>query len=175
MKNKSGFTLLELLVVIVIIGILATIALPQYNKAVLKAKLHRGIPLVENLYQAQQVYIIGNGNFSTDIDDLDVEIPKNDSSEKQQNSSYSRYTCDFGTIGLADKHSNIQYKTPNEEIIYLHYLTDYQGTSILYKEGSRWCYARSKTVNQVCIDLGGEIQGTANSFTSNKTNRYKLK
>ena len=39
MRNKKGFTLLELLVVVLIIGILASIALPQYTKAVEKAKL----------------------------------------------------------------------------------------------------------------------------------------
>ena len=49
MKNKKGFTLLELLVVVLIIGILASIALPQYTRAVEKAKLSEALTTLKSI------------------------------------------------------------------------------------------------------------------------------
>ena len=74
MKNQA-FTLIELLVVVLIIGILAAIALPQYQKAVLKSHMTTGLPLVKAVYDAQQVYKLSTGKYATDIDDLDVSVP----------------------------------------------------------------------------------------------------
>ena len=157
MKNKKGFTLIELLVVVLIIGILAAIALPQYKKAVLKSRLHTGISLVESLYRAQQVYVVNKGDFATDIDALDVEIPKDESCVKTQNTTQSYYSCDYGNIGLYDKYSNIQFQIIGQsrlEIAYLHFFKDY-GTR--RKAGDRWCFAKpnNKIAQDVCQNIGG--------------------
>ena len=74
MKNRA-FTLIELLVVVLIIGILAAIALPQYQKAVEKSRATQGITMLKSVYQAAQVYYLANGTWPESFDDLDVQVP----------------------------------------------------------------------------------------------------
>ncbi len=71
MKNRA-FTLIELLVVVLIIGILAAVALPQYEKAVEKARMTEAIMAVEKISQAQQIYKMANGTYTRNIEELDT-------------------------------------------------------------------------------------------------------
>ena len=71
MKNQA-FTLIELLVVVLIIGILAAIAVPQYQKAVAKAELAQLLSAVKSLKQAEKVYYLANGVYTDNINDLDL-------------------------------------------------------------------------------------------------------
>ena len=74
MKKKKGFTLLELLVVVLIIGILAGIALPQYKRAKEKAEAAELLTSVKALHEAQQRYFLVNGTFAENFDDLDIDF-----------------------------------------------------------------------------------------------------
>ena len=74
MKNKQAFTLIELLVVVLIIGILAAVALPQYQKAVEKSRATQALTVLKSIYQAQQAYFLANGNYATDFSELDVDF-----------------------------------------------------------------------------------------------------
>ena len=62
MKNKnsckSGFTLIELLVVVLIIGILAGIALPQYKKAVAKARVAKILHKIGEFQRAADIALL---------------------------------------------------------------------------------------------------------------------
>lgn len=60
--NKSGFTLIELLVVVLIIGILSAVALPQYQKAVIKAEFVQTRELMREVYRARQLYLLAGGS-----------------------------------------------------------------------------------------------------------------
>ena len=76
MQNKSrAFTLIELLVVVLIIGILAAVAVPQYQKAVEKSRAMQGLAMLKNVYEAAEVYYLANGTWPTQLDELDVQIP----------------------------------------------------------------------------------------------------
>ncbi|MBQ9971196.1 MAG: prepilin-type N-terminal cleavage/methylation domain-containing protein [Elusimicrobiaceae bacterium] len=72
---KKGFTLIELLVVVLIIGILSAVALPQYEKAVLKTRLATVKNLTKAVSQAQEIYYMANGEYSADLTSLDIELP----------------------------------------------------------------------------------------------------
>ena len=77
MKNKQAFTLIELLVVVLIIGILAAVALPQYQKAVEKAKAAQALTMLKSVYQAAKSYVLANGAWPASFDELALEVPWN--------------------------------------------------------------------------------------------------
>ena len=74
MKTRA-FTLIELLVVVLIIGILAAIAVPQYQKAVMQSRATQLLTATKQLWDAQEAYRLQHGEYTTKVEDLDISFP----------------------------------------------------------------------------------------------------
>jgi prepilin-type N-terminal cleavage/methylation domain-containing protein len=76
-NNRKAFTLIELLFVVLIIGILAAIALPQYRQTVFKARFANVLGVAESLKKAHELYYLVNGAYITDMTKLDWDFKEN--------------------------------------------------------------------------------------------------
>ena len=95
----QAFTLIELLVVVLIIGILAAVALPQYQKAVLRSRYAQLMTFGNGIYTAALSYHLANGGWPARFDVLDVTIPGTGDSYTR---TYGDYTCEVYS-GLSDR------------------------------------------------------------------------
>jgi len=74
-RQQNGFTLMELLVVVLMIGILTAVALPQYKKTVEKSRAVEGLAIMKSYIQAQETFYLANGHYADDLDKLDITFP----------------------------------------------------------------------------------------------------
>ncbi|MEA3287329.1 MAG: prepilin-type N-terminal cleavage/methylation domain-containing protein [Candidatus Marinimicrobia bacterium] len=65
MRKNSGFSLVELMIVIVIIGVLAAVAVPIYNNNVTKAKMSESDASLGSIRTQLRVFYGENGEYPT--------------------------------------------------------------------------------------------------------------
>ncbi|MBP5616448.1 MAG: pilin [Elusimicrobiaceae bacterium] len=87
----KGFTLMEMLVVVLIIGILAAVALPQYQKSVEMSRAAEALMNGQTIIESQNRALDAFGRINGDKGDLDVTL--NGGNWSNNNSVYT--TKDF--------------------------------------------------------------------------------
>ena len=98
-KKQNGFTLIELMVVVAIVGVLSAVGLPQLTKAQDKAKDSTAVATLTNAAKECSLSLITNGD-ATDFTPANFSIGDNDITG----------TCEIdGTLGLASASGNNTY------------------------------------------------------------------
>jgi len=70
LKSRTGITLIELLIVVVIVGILATIAVPMYTGYMERVRRVDAKTALEQLRASQEMRRAERGSYSTDLTEL---------------------------------------------------------------------------------------------------------
>ena len=80
-KKSAGFTLIELMIVVAIIGIIAAIAYPSYQDQVRKSKRTDGHSKIMDAMARQERYYSENNTYTDDMTDLGYDADPVDSDE----------------------------------------------------------------------------------------------
>ena len=102
--NKKGFTLIEILVVVLIIGVLSAIAIPSYMKAVEKSKATEAILALSDIAKAENDYFYTKNKYTNDFEDLVLTMIDHNTLDDADHSSYK---TQFYTYNL-DNNQDIQ-------------------------------------------------------------------
>ena len=92
--SKKGFTLMELLVVVIIIATFATMAYPSFRSVIERSRASEAIHMVGAIQAAQQKHFVNYevyGDVFSDINDFEPAIPDFDASQDHFNTEYFSY------------------------------------------------------------------------------------
>lgn len=92
MRDKqNGFTLIELMIVVAIIGVLAAIAIPAYQDYTIRAQVPKGLSLASGAKSALWNFISSTGRLPPAPNDASACLPASSSISGNYVSSFAAY------------------------------------------------------------------------------------
>lgn len=175
--KKKGFTLTEVLVVVLIVAVLAGIAYPSYQASVWTARVGKFLPLGRHLVQQSQLYYEEQGSYPT-TKEMDAFIPGEFSIQEEalpeidqiavswENGEVSLYCAngeetpaDCRLVGLSIKGKG----WTDDLVLFFNARQDSQSTDDIFSHriacvASRFLPAKENALtHKICRGLGGKL------------------
>jgi len=77
MKHAKGFTLIELMIVVAVIGIISMIAIPQYSQYVIRGNRAAAEAFMMDVSNREKQYLIDARDYAPDLTTLSMTAPAN--------------------------------------------------------------------------------------------------
>jgi len=115
MKRQNGFTLIELLITVAIIGVLASIAIPLYDKYILRTQMSEGFVITAPARTSVALICQLEGRLPTDNADAGLPTPENIFGDYSDNVAVEdgKVIVEFGKNAVADLHGEKITFTPS--------------------------------------------------------------
>ena len=97
-KRKKGFTLVELVIVVLIIGVISGISMPMYFSAVEKSRASESLHVLGTIAKAQQRHKLQSNEYTDTIDELDITLKDYSTGTNAIGSEFDTEFFDF-TLG----------------------------------------------------------------------------
>jgi type IV pilus assembly protein PilA len=111
MKKQQGFTLIELMIVVAIIGILAAIAIPAYQDYTIRAQVSEGLNLAGGAKAAVSEYTMDRGTFPSN--NAEAGLAGNTSINGKYVASVTNVNGRIDVLYGADAHATLSGSTLN--------------------------------------------------------------
>lgn len=108
---RKGFTLFELLIVIMIVGILSSLGFSQFGKMVEKSRVAEAKTILGNIRTSQRAYFLDNFAYTSEMDMVGLNAPTNCTSTHYFSYAVTSATADSFTV-LATRCTSTDGKFP---------------------------------------------------------------